>query len=92
MFKEFGVEIRFLNNDAARLVTCSLLSAVIPWKYISHFMTIISCPLNIGLGMNAFLLLGSLLVFLNAVEGNTEIVNFQATEGLGVDLEFTNAW
>jgi hypothetical protein len=47
---------------------------------------------NIGLGMKAFLLLGSLLVSLNAVEGNTEIVNFQATEGLGVDLEFTNAW
>jgi hypothetical protein len=42
--------------------------------------------------MKVFLLLGSLLVFLNAVEGNTEIVNFQATEGLGVDLEFTNAW
>jgi hypothetical protein len=42
--------------------------------------------------MKAFLLLGSLFVFLNTVKGNTEIVNFQATEGLGVDLEFTNAW
>ncbi|KIM35632.1 hypothetical protein M413DRAFT_347306 [Hebeloma cylindrosporum] len=42
--------------------------------------------------MKAFLLLGSLLVFLNAVKGNTEIVNFQAQEVLAVDLDFTDAW
>ena len=47
---------------------------------------------NIGLGMKALLLLGPLFVLFNTVKGNTEIINFQATEGLGVDLEFTNAW
>lgn len=58
-------------------------------------MNCISCSTtmaNIGLCMKAFLLLGSLFIFLHTVKGNTEIINFQATEDLGVDLEFTNAW